>query len=125
MNYNILPKKTQKGGEKNMRTNVDDMKFQIKFVLCMFLFAVVCLLVNAFPAFAVTTPDSGFAQEVYDIAVTKILQGPIGFVCGVAAIAFGAVAAIKSQIMTAVPAVLGGAVLLKADTIVQSLGAIF
>jgi hypothetical protein len=35
------------------------------------------------------------------------------------------VAAIRSEVMAAVPAVLGGAALLKADAIVGSLGAIF
>lgn len=109
-----------------MKSFANDTNFQMRLIFCLFLVAVVGLLVDAFPAFAVTAPSNGgFAQDIYDIAVTKILKGPIGFVCGVAAIAFGAVAAIKSQIMASIPAVLGGAALLKADTIVTSLGAIF
>jgi hypothetical protein len=32
--------------------------------------------------------------------------------------------AIRAQIMTAIPAVIGGAVMLKADAVVESLGAI-
>ncbi len=75
--------------------------------------------------FAVNAATNGFAADIYDIAVTKILKGPIGFVAGCACIALGAIAAVKSQIMTAIPAVLGGAALMKADAIVNSLGALF
>lgn len=77
-------------------------------------------------AMAISSPASGtFAYDVYDIAVNDILKGPIGFVCGVAAIALGAVNAIKGQVFGAVPAILGGAALLKADSIVGSLNLIF
>lgn len=72
----------------------------------------------------VSAPTSGFAYDVYDIAVNKILKGPIGFVGGVGAIALGAIMAIRAQIMGAIPTVLGGAVLLKADAITESLGAL-
>ncbi|WP_353684394.1 hypothetical protein V4D30_01000 [Thermodesulfovibrio sp. 3907-1M] len=74
----------------------------------------------------VSTPAQGtFAYDVYKIAVEDILKGPIGFVCGIGAIALGAVNAIKGQVFTAIPAVLGGAALLKADSIVSSLNMIF
>lgn len=76
-------------------------------------------------ASAITAPAAGsFAYDVYDIGVNKILQGPVGFVGGVAAIVIGAISAIRAQIMLAIPAILGGAVLLKADTITTSLGMI-
>lgn len=76
--------------------------------------------------YAVTAPSSGsFAYDVYDIAVNKILKGPIGFVGGAAAIVLGAVNAIGGRIFTAVPCILGGAALLKADTITESLGLLF
>jgi hypothetical protein len=76
-------------------------------------------------AMAVTAPVAGsFAYDVYDIGVNGILKGPIGFMAGVGAIAFGAVMAIRGQIMLAIPAILGGAFLLKADSVVESLGAI-
>jgi len=75
---------------------------------------------------AISEPTSGsFAYDVYDIGVNKILKGPIGFVAGCSAIAIGAISAFKAQVMTAVPAVLGGAALMKADTIITSLGALF
>ena len=74
-------------------------------------------------ASAITAPVAGsFAYDVYDIGVNKILQGPIGFVGGVMAIVIGAIAAIRAQIMLAIPAILGGAVILKADAITTSLG---
>ena len=83
------------------------------------------LTMLAATAFAVVAPAAGsFAYDVYDIAVTKMLQGPIGFVGGVAAMIIGAVFAIQGKLMTAVPSIVGGAMLLKADTLVTSLGAI-
>jgi len=87
-----------------------------------------CLLaLSAFasPAWALTAPVAGsFAYDIYDITVNGILQGPIGFVVGVMAIAFGAYLAIRTEIMASILAILGGAAILKADTIVESLGAI-
>lgn len=75
-------------------------------------------------AHAITAPAAGsFAYDVYDIGVNKILKGPIGFVAGVVAIVMGAAAAIMGEIMYAIPAILGGGILLKADAVVTSLGA--
>ncbi|MDQ5988250.1 MAG: hypothetical protein CSYNP_04008 [Syntrophus sp. SKADARSKE-3] len=72
---------------------------------------------------AVAAPAAGsMAYDIYDIAVNSILKGPIGVVAGIGAVAFGAFAAIQSKIMEAVPALLGGAALLKADAIVTSMG---
>lgn len=83
------------------------------------------LTMIATSAFAIVAPAAGsFAYDVYDIAVTKMLQGPIGFVGGAAAMVIGAVFAIQGKLMTAVPSIVGGAILLKADTLVTSLGAI-
>jgi len=84
------------------------------------------LLVGTGVAHAITAPTSGsFAYDVYDIAVNKMLDGPIGFVGGMMAMVIGAVAAIQQRIMAAVPCILGGAMLLKADDLITSLGAIF
>jgi hypothetical protein len=90
------------------------------------------VLVQAFPilfhygeALAITVPATGsFAYDIYDIAVNSILKGPIGFVGGVGAIVFGAIEAMRGRVLEAIPAILGGAALLKADTIVQTLGCI-
>lgn len=74
-------------------------------------------------ASAITAPAAGdFGYDIYDIAVNDILQGPIGFVGGLACIVIGAVFAVKQQFMGAIPCVLGGAAIIKGDTIVQSLG---
>ncbi len=89
------------------------------------LFAGLGILLNIPAAHAITAPASGtFAYSVYDIGVNQILKGPIGFVGGVGAVVWGAIAAIQGRIMTAVPAIIGGASMLKADSIVSSLGAI-
>lgn len=87
----------------------------------------VALFVMSFwsPVMAITAPSTGsFAYDIYDIAVDRILKGPIGFVGGVVAMAVGAIAAIQARILLALPAILGGALLLKADNIVTSLGMI-
>ena len=87
--------------------------------------AVYILLGTAGVALAITAPTSGtFAYDVYDIGVNKILDGPIGFVAGVAAMAVGAVSAVQQKVFASVPAILGGAVLLNADSLVTSLGMI-
>jgi len=83
------------------------------------------LLLQAVNAFAMTTPATGsFAYDLYDIAVTQILLGPIGFVAGVASMVFAAILAIRQMILPAAGVVLGGAFLLSADTVVQSIGAL-
>lgn len=72
---------------------------------------------------AVTAPVSGsFAYDVYDIAINNILKGPIGFVGGVACVAMGAIQGVRGAIMQAVPAIIGGAAIIKADAITESLG---
>ncbi len=84
------------------------------------------MLLLAQDAQAVTAPAAGsFAYDIYSIAVQDILKGPIGFVCGLGAVAYGSVLAIRQNIMGCVPALLGGGALLKADTIVTSLGCLF
>ncbi len=93
--------------------------------LVMALLVGIGILMNIPAAHAVTAPTTGsFAYSVYDIGVNDILKGPIGFVGGVAAMVFGAVSAIQGRVLQAAPAILGGAAMLKADTIVSSLGAI-
>ncbi len=87
--------------------------------------AIVVSLSFAPSAWALTSPGAGsFAYDIYDIAINSILKGPIGFVAGTAAIVFGSVIAIQGKILAAIPAILGGAALLKADSIVNTLGAI-
>lgn len=102
-----------------------DIKTSYRVMFVMLLVGLVFVLSDVATVMAITAPAAGsFAYDIYDIGVNSILKGPIGFVAGVGAIAFGAVMAIRSQIMMAVPAILGGAALLKADTITESLGAL-
>ncbi len=76
-------------------------------------------------AMAMTVPAAGsFAYDLYDIGVNQILLGPIGFIAGVACMVFAAILAIRQMILPAAGVVLGGAFLLKADSVVQSIGAV-
>ena len=71
---------------------------------------------------AIAAPAVGsFAYDIYDVAVNKLLKGPIGFVAGMAAIIFGAAQLMKSWPI-AIMGILAGTVLLKADAITVSLG---
>jgi hypothetical protein len=88
--------------------------------------AVLGMAMAAQEVLAVAAPAAGsFAYDIYDIAVNDILKGPIGFVAGLGAVAYGAGLAIRQQIAGAIPALLGGGALLKADVIVGSLGVLF
>lgn len=85
--------------------------------------ATLCLISSN--AIAMTVPAAGsFAYDLYDIGVNQILLGPIGFVAGVACMVFSAILAIRQMILPAAGVVLGGAFLLKADAVVQTIGAI-
>jgi hypothetical protein len=76
--------------------------------------------------YAFTAPTSGsFAYDVYDIAVKKIAQGPVGFVAGVTGIVLGVMQLFAGRVLSAVPGVLGGALILKSEDIVTSLGLLF
>jgi hypothetical protein len=90
-------------------------------------FMLIMVSASVMPALALawTTPAAGsFAYDIYTIGVTNILQGPIGFVAGVASVLIGAIAAITGRIMFALPAILGGAAIITAPTIVNSMGAV-
>ena len=76
-------------------------------------------------AMGMAVPAAGsFAYDLYDIGVNQILLGPIGFIAGVACMVFAAILAIRQMILPAAGVVLGGAFLLKADSVVQTIGAI-
>ena len=86
---------------------------------------VAATLVMAGNALALTAPSTGtFAYDLYDIGVNQILKGPIGFIAGVACMVLAAVLAVRQMLLPAVSCVLGGAFLLKADSVVQTIGAI-
>jgi hypothetical protein len=74
-------------------------------------------------AMAFTAPAAGsFGFDVYDIVVNQILNGPIGFIGGVILIVFGATQIIKNWMMT-IMCVIAGTVLIRAEDLVITLGA--
>jgi hypothetical protein len=82
------------------------------------------LLIAAENCFALAAPGAGtFAYDLFDIGINQILKGPIGFVAGVACMVLAAVLAVRQMLLPAVCSVLGGAFLLKADSVVQTIGA--
>lgn len=74
-------------------------------------------------AFAVVAPTdtASFGYDFYDIAVVQILNGPIGFVGGLAAIVLGATQLMKSW-PAAIMGVLTGTAIIRAEDITTSLG---
>lgn len=101
-----------------------DPTFSRRFGIAMMAFGATVLAARFAAAF--TAPSAGtFAYTVYDVAINQMLNGPIGFVAGVGAMALGAVMAIQQKIMLAIPCILGGAVLLNAESLVTTLGMTF
>ena len=97
--------------------------YQAKIMTGLAVFLAACLLTAN--AMAMTVPAAGsFAYDLYDIGVNQILLGPIGFIAGVACMVFAAILAIRQMILPAAGVVLGGAFLLKADSVVQTIGAV-
>ena len=76
-------------------------------------------------AMAFTTPSSGsFAYDLYDIAVNDILKGPIGFVAGVGFIVLCVFSIARQMVLPAILCLFAGIILIKADSIVQTLGCV-
>lgn len=75
-------------------------------------------------AMAFTAPAVGdFGYDVYDIAVNQILGGPIGFIGAVALIVWGATKMMTNWMITVV-CVIAGTILIRAEDMVQTLGAL-
>jgi len=103
---------------------LEDPTFNRRLGIAMMAFGAVIL--GAKIAAAFTAPAAGtFAYTVYDVAINQMLNGAVGFVAGVGAMALGAVMAIQQKVMLAIPAILGGAVLLNAESLVTTLGLTF
>jgi len=103
---------------------LEDPTFSRRLGIAMMAFGAVIL--GAKIASAFVAPAAGtFAYTVYDVAVTQMLNGAVGFVAGVGAMAMGAVMAIQQKVMLAIPCILGGAVLLNAESLVTTLGLTF
>ncbi|QQG64671.1 hypothetical protein [Desulfobulbus oligotrophicus] len=87
--------------------------------------AVLLTLFQAGNVLAMTVPATGsFAYDLYDIGVNQILLGPVGFTGGVACMCVAAILAIRQMILPAAGVVLGGAFLLRANTVVETIGAL-
>jgi hypothetical protein len=91
-------------------------------LMLMALLLVVFLLASSM-ATAFTAPATGdFGYDVYDIVVNQILNGPIGFIGGVALIVLGATQIMKNWMMT-ILCIIAGTVLIRAEALVVTLGA--
>lgn len=74
-------------------------------------------------AMAFTAPATGaFGYDVYDIVVNQILNGPIGFIGGVALIVLG-VTKIMTNWMLTILCIIAGTMLIRAEDMVVTLGA--
>lgn len=87
------------------------------------LVVVVGVLMSAI-ASAFTAPAVGdFGYDIYDIVVNQILNGPIGFIGGVALIVFGATKIMTNWMLT-ILCIIAGTILIRADDLVVTLGAV-
>ena len=88
------------------------------FIYCLGLYVILPAIVYAW-----TTPTSGsFGYDVYDIAISKIAKGPIGFVAGAACLAGSIFAATRSAWISSGCLAIGSGLIYKLDSIAQSLG---
>lgn len=88
--------------------------------------AVFAALLSVAPsmALAFTAPTAGdFGYDVYDIVVNKILQGPIGFVGAVALMVWGGTKVTQNWMLT-ILCIVAGTIIIKADALVVTLGAV-
>jgi hypothetical protein len=84
--------------------------------------AIVASMLLSSVASAFTAPATGdFGYDVYDIVVNQILNGPIGFIGGVALIVFGATQIMKNWFST-ILCIIAGTVLIRAESLVVTLG---
>jgi len=89
-----------------------------------FLFALVVGLVIAPSAFAITAPAAGsFAYDLYNVAVNDVLLGAPGFVGAVIIMVVSAVNLTRNWVLS-IAGLLGGVILINADTITASMGMI-
>ncbi|WP_306549146.1 hypothetical protein [Desulfobulbus sp.] len=99
--------------------------FRKRLHMATWMAAVLFSLLKAGNSLAMTVPATGsFAYDLYDIGVNQILLGPVGFTGGVACMCVAAILAIRQMILPAAGVVLGGAFLLRANTVVETIGAL-
>ena len=83
------------------------------------------VMAAAVSAWAFGGGTSTAGQTLYDFVVVDLLGGPIGAMAGIIALAFGAYQIIgRSQFAMGVPAIIGGAIIVNADALATSFGAL-
>ncbi|OPY70742.1 MAG: hypothetical protein A4E57_00359 [Syntrophorhabdaceae bacterium PtaU1.Bin034] len=86
----------------------------------------VLLLGSALPSFAITAPTSGsLFFDVYDIVVNSMLKGAVGFVAAILVFMMGIGLFFVQKIIPGIIGVVCAALIIKADSIVTTLGVIF
>jgi len=74
-------------------------------------------------SFGFSAPDQGsFIYDAYDVLVNKMIKGPIGTAAGIGLIVLGVYNMIMNRWAATVTSFVGGGVLIKADSIAQTLG---
>lgn len=99
-------------------------KIRSGIVPCMIAFITGMLVFMTGEGIAIDVPmdENSLGYDIYDLAVVQILEGPIGFVGGCAAVALGGIMAVRNQILPGICSVLGGGAVIKSASITQSLG---
>lgn len=88
--------------------------------------SLVALVLIPVVAMAVNQPANGDPfYDVYDIVVNKFLKGPVGFVTAVIAMISGFALGFRQQFIPGIVSVALGVIMIKADSLVTSLGALF
>jgi len=95
-----------------------------KLSMKMQMWLAVMLSMFAGRAMAFAAPAAGdFGFDIYDIVVNQILGGPIGFIGAVALIVWGATKMMTNWMITIV-CIIAGTILIRAEDLVQTLGAV-
>ncbi len=77
-------------------------------------------------AHAITAPAAGgLFYDAYDIVINSMLKGAVGFVAAVLIFALSIGLFLMQKVVPGIVGIVCAAILIKADTIVTSLGAIF
>jgi len=77
-------------------------------------------------AHAVTAPAAGsLFYDAYDIVVNSMLKGAVGFVAAILIFALSIGLFLMQKVVPGIVGIVCAAILIKADTIVTSLGAVF
>ena len=83
-------------------------------------------LIVAGGAHAITAPAAGgLFYDAYDIVVNSMLKGAVGFVAAVLIFALSIGLFLMQKVIPGIVGIVCAAILIKADTIVTSLGAVF